>query len=59
MTVITTTLYYENAQTKNDTHNDDDFYGRALTKDEYENITADELEGCHQPFHFYGGNWYR
>src|SRR4051812_15604226 len=43
MAVIRTTLYYEDAQLKNDTHNDDDFYGRALTKDEYENITADEL----------------
>jgi hypothetical protein len=33
MIQITTTLYYD----------DDDFWGRALTKDEYDNITADEL----------------
>ena len=43
MTVITTTLYYEY---EDDTHNDDDFYGRALTKDEYDNITADELRAA-------------
>ena len=38
MTVITTTLYYDGFG-----YDDDDFIGRALTKDEYDNITADEI----------------
>ena len=38
MTVITTTLYYDGFG-----YDDDDFVGRALTKDEYDNITADEI----------------
>jgi hypothetical protein len=36
MTVITTTLYY-------DPDNRDEFFGRALTKDEYDTISKDEL----------------
>jgi hypothetical protein len=40
MTMITTTLYYEG---EDDKHNDEDFLGRTLTEDEYDNITADEL----------------
>ena len=38
MTVITTTLYYDGFG-----YDDDCFIGRALTKDEYDNITADEI----------------
>ena len=38
MTVITTTLYYDGFS-----FDDDDILGRALTKDEYDNITADEI----------------
>ena len=38
MTVITTTLYYDGFG-----YDDDHFIGRALTKDEYYNITADEI----------------
>jgi len=38
MTVITTMLYYDGFG-----YDDDDFIGRALTKDEYDNIMAHEI----------------
>ena len=46
MTVITTTLYYEDIHGKDDKYHDDYFLGRALTKDEYDNITVDELRAA-------------
>ena len=38
MTVIATTPYYDGFE-----YNDDDFIGRALTKDEYDNIMPHEI----------------